>query len=63
MSLYINRTSSELENFVLEINHVTNVTTVLSEPRIPQPQIWYLALPHAHYYDFFDRKNTIGQPK
>ena len=34
------RTSSELENSVLEINHVTNVTTVLMRL---QPQIGYLA--------------------
>jgi len=54
------RTSSELGNSVLEINHVTNVTKFLMRLR---PQIGYLALPHAQYYDFSDRKDRIGQPK
>ena len=26
-----------------------------------RPQIGYLALPHAQYYDFSDRKDRIGQ--
>jgi len=39
------RTSSELENSILEINCVTNVTTVLGEP---QPQIGYLAVIKEH---------------
>ena len=38
------RTISELENSVLEINHVTNVTTVLNETA---DQVGVLALPHA----------------